>query len=101
MATIGKKGLALIKNAEGCELTAYQDSVDTWTIGYGHTGNVDGKPVKKGMKITQDKANDLLIADCQDSANAVDNKKYVAISLNSNQRDALFSFTFNLGPVWL
>jgi GH24 family phage-related lysozyme (muramidase) len=27
------KGIALIKQFEGCKLTAYQDSVGVWTIG--------------------------------------------------------------------
>jgi lysozyme len=31
------KGIALIKQFEGCKLTAYQDSVGVWTIGYGWT----------------------------------------------------------------
>ena len=34
---VSDKGLALIKEFEGCKLTAYQDSVGVWTIGYGHT----------------------------------------------------------------
>lgn len=35
--------IAAIKRMEGCILSAYQDSVGVWTIGYGHT-----KGVKKG-----------------------------------------------------
>jgi GH24 family phage-related lysozyme (muramidase) len=35
------KGIALIKQFEGCKLTAYQDSVGVWTIGYGWTQPVD------------------------------------------------------------
>ena len=37
-----------IKKFEACALTAYQDSVGMWTIGYGHTAGV-----KKGDKITR------------------------------------------------
>lgn len=37
---ISENGLALIKRFEGCRLTAYQDSVGVWTIGYGHTLDV-------------------------------------------------------------
>ena len=34
---INAAGLDLIKRWEGLRLTAYQDSVGIWTIGYGHT----------------------------------------------------------------
>ena len=37
---ISDNGLNLIKKFEGCRLTAYQDTVGVWTIGYGTT-NVD------------------------------------------------------------
>lgn len=93
--TIGSKGLALIKKYEGCKLTAYEDSVGVWTIGYGHTKNVI-----KGMKITQAQADKFLKEDCQYFANIVDNPKYVPITstLTSNERDALISFAYNVGP---
>tara|TARA_R110000782_G_scaffold2454_3_gene9582 strand:- start:2520 stop:2648 length:129 start_codon:yes stop_codon:yes gene_type:complete len=38
-----EEGIELIKNFEGCELKAYQDSVGVWTIGYGHTKEVKGR----------------------------------------------------------
>jgi hypothetical protein len=50
------KGIALIKEFEGCKLTAYQDSVGVWTIGYGWTQPVDGKPIRAGMTIKQETA---------------------------------------------
>ena len=43
---ISEEGISLIKSYEGCRLEAYQDSVEVWTIGYGHT-----KDVKEGDKI--------------------------------------------------
>ena len=39
--SLSQNGLNLIKQFEGCRLTAYKDSVGVWTIGYGHTGGVD------------------------------------------------------------
>ena len=33
---ISEDGLELIKKFEGCETSAYQDSVGVWTIGFGH-----------------------------------------------------------------
>ena len=44
---------------EGLRLTAYQDMVGVWTIGYGHTG----PDVKAGLTITQQQAEQLLIND--------------------------------------
>lgn len=55
-----EKGIALIKEFEGCRLTAYQDSVGVWTIGYGWTQPVDGKPIRAGMTIKQETAERLL-----------------------------------------
>ena len=36
--TYSGNGLALTEQFEACRLTAYQDQVGVWTIGYGHTG---------------------------------------------------------------
>jgi len=84
-----EKCLDLIKQYEGCRLTAYQDSVGIWTIGYGHT-----KGVKRGMKISQGVADLYLSEDVEEAANAV--KKY-AKTYTQGQLDALTSFVFNLG----
>ncbi|MCD8050733.1 MAG: glycoside hydrolase family protein [Clostridiales bacterium] len=97
--TINAAGLALIKKFEGCKLTAYQDSAGVWTIGYGHTGKVDGKAVCKGMTITQSKANSLLTSDVAKFWAYANNSAYVPLtaSMNENQRSALTSFAFNCG----
>ncbi|MFT0214133.1 lysozyme [Pseudomonas sp. F1_0610] len=51
-------GIAFTKAWEGCKLAAYQDSVGVWTIGYSHT-----RTAKKGMTITQEQADALLLED--------------------------------------
>jgi len=84
------EGIALIKKFEGCRLTAYQDSVGVWTIGYGST-----KDIKKGMRISLHMAEDFLVKDLEEAEDAV--KRYVAPTLTQNEFDALVSFTFNLG----
>ena len=86
---ISETGLNLIKQFEGCHLTAYKDPVGVLTIGYGHT-----KGVKTGQKITQAQANDYLKQDVASAEKAVSKYKY---SYNQNQFDALVSFTFNCG----
>lgn len=91
---ISQKGINLIKEFEGCYLTAYKCPADVWTIGYGHTGNVDGVQIHAGMKITQAKAEELLVT-------TLDKKYEPAVrkftTLNQNQYDALVSFCYNLG----
>lgn len=91
---IGQAGLNLIKQFEGCRLTAYQCSAGVWTIGYGHTAGVH-----KGMKITQAQADEYLKQDVAKFEKYVNNPSYVPFTdkLNQNQFDALVSFAFNLG----
>ena len=92
-----EKGINLIKQFEGCILTAYKCPAGVWTIGYGHTGKVDGKAICKGMKITSSKAISLLKADLVTFEKAVENCKALTFKPNQNQFDALVSFAFNCG----
>ncbi len=89
--TYSGKGLALTEGCEGCRLTAYQDQVGVWTIGYGHTGS----DVKPGLTITQEQAQDLLAHDVLGAAACVN--RMVTVPLNQNEFDALVDFVFNLG----
>jgi len=86
-----KNGLALTEEFEGLRLTAYQDSVGVWTIGYGHTG----PDVHSGLTITQQQASDLLMKDVSKAVAAVN--RLVTVPLTQNQFDALVDFTYNLG----
>jgi len=85
------QGLALTAQFEGLQLTAYQDPVGVWTIGYGHTG----PDVVPGLTITQEQASDLLLQDVSGAVAAVN--RLVTIPLTQNQFDALVDFTFNVG----
>lgn len=92
------KGIALIKGFEGCRLTAYPDPGTggaPWTIGYGWTYPVDGKPIKPGMKIDQATADRLLKTGLVSYENDV--LKLVKVKLSQNQFDALVSFAYNVG----
>ena len=89
------KGIALIKQFEGCKLTAYQDSVGVWTIGYGWTKPVDGKPIRAGMTIKRETAERLLKTGLVSYENDV--SRLVKVDLTQGQFDALVSFTYNLG----
>ncbi len=85
------KGLALTEQFEGLRLTAYQDSVGVWTIGYGHTGS----DVHPGLTITQQQASDLLRKDVASAVATVN--RLVSVPLTQNQFDALVDFVFNAG----
>ncbi|EPH0728800.1 lysozyme [Enterobacter hormaechei] len=90
-----EKGIALIKQFEGCKLTAYQDSVGVWTIGYGWTQPVDGKPIRAGMTIKQETAERMLKTGLISYESDV--SRLVKVGLTQGQFDALVSFTYNLG----
>jgi lysozyme len=87
---ISQEGLSLIKKFEGCELEAYKCAAGVWTIGYGSTNGVE-----ESMKISQERADMLLLEDVEVFEEAVN--KLVEVPLEQNQFDALVSWTFNLG----
>src|SRR4028119_1870405 len=87
---INQKGLALIKEFEGCQLEAYLCPAGVWTIGYGHT--LSAAP---GMSIDESKAEALLKEDLRKAEEAVD--RLVTVPINDNQFSALVSFVFNIG----
>lgn len=66
-----------------------------WTIGIGHTGKVNGAAIKPGLVITTQQAYDLLDEDAAEATKYVN--KFVMVTLNQNQFDALVDFTFNVG----
>src|ERR1700761_3554452 len=89
--TYSGNGLALTEQSESCRLTAYQDQVGVWTIGYGHTG----PDVTPKLTITQSQAETLLAHDVGRAADCVN--KAVTIELTQNEFDALVDFVFNVG----
>jgi lysozyme len=86
-----QQGLALTEQFEGLRLTAYQDSVGVWTIGYGHTG----ADVHPGLTISQQQASALLLNDVASAVATVN--RLVSVPLTQNQFDALVDFVFNAG----
>ncbi|MCR1838591.1 lysozyme [Pasteurella caecimuris] len=95
MMKTSERGINHIIRDEGERLTAYQDIVGIWTIGVGHTGFVDGKPVAKGMTISKEKSREILKADLTRFENAINAS--VNVPLKQNQFDALVSLAFNIG----
>ena len=92
--TVSKAGVDLIKEFEGCKLTAYKCSAGVPTIGWGAT-RINGKPVTMGLRITQEMADELLLGDIERHADPV--RDMVKGYATQGQFDALVSFAFNLG----
>lgn len=90
-----KNGFELIKSFEGCKITAYQDSVGVWTIGYGWTQQVNGVSVNAGMTISQACADKLLSSGVVQYEQGVE--RLVTTTINQNQFDALVDFAYNVG----
>jgi lysozyme len=89
--TYSDAGFDLTRQFEGLRLTAYQDQVGVWTIGYGHTG----REVHGGMVITADQADVLLHSDVAGAIACVN--RAVTGSVSQCHFDALVDFVFNLG----
>lgn len=92
---ISEKGIALIKSFEGLRLESYLCPGKKWTIGYGHTGKVNGMSLKKGIVITRQESYFLLKEDINKFEDAIN--KYVKVDISQNQFDALVSFAYNVG----
>jgi lysozyme len=88
--SLSDDGLGLIQHFESLRLSAYPDSAGVWTIGWGHTGNV-----QPGDTVTRAEADALLRSDVAWAETAVRNA--VDVPLTQGQFDALVSFTFNVG----
>jgi len=88
---LSRTGLELIKKFEGLRLTAYICPAGVWTIGYGHTG----PDVYSGLKISEDRAEQLLWQDIESFEQCINS--FVTVKLNQNEYDALVSFTYNIG----
>lgn len=91
---ISDAGIALIKEFEGRELTAYPDPAtggDPWTIGVGHTG----PDVHPGLTITEERAEELLRADLEKFERCVE--AAVGEYVMQEEFDACVSLAFNIG----
>lgn len=90
MRSVNSAGLKLIQDFEGLRLSAYDDGVGVWTIGYGHT-----KGVRPGDRITKEQAEKYLFDDLEDAERAV--ARLAGVPLTDNQFSALASFVYNVG----
>lgn len=101
----GKQGdhseaLKLIKEFEGCHLSAYPDPLsggEPWTIGYGTTRYPDGRPVRRGDKVNVIEAGQLLSMEVDRIAAKLAATVPHWAEMSEGQQAALLSFAYNLG----
>ena len=90
---------SLISGSEGMKTDAYWDATGkVWTIGKGSTTHPDGRPVKRGDKITPDQADQYM--EHYVNKNLIPKLEKIPTwgKMNENQRGALVSFGYNVGP---
>ena len=88
--------LAIVKEFEGCKLTAYPDpgtGGEPWTIGWGSTGPGIGP----GTVWTQQKADDALLADLRQFHRSMLVVLPMAAEWSGHRQAALTSFAYNVG----
>jgi lysozyme len=93
---MSEQGIEVLKEREGCKLTAYQDSVGVWTVGCGHTSAAGPPQVTPGMTITEEEAEEILACDLDQYEQAVN--EAVTTDMEQWQFDAYTSLCFNIGP---
>ena len=95
--------LPLIRQFEGCQLTAYPDPESgglPLTIGWGSTTDLQGRPFQAGDTITQQEADDLLSRRVASDERLLAQRIPCWGRLSTNQRAALLSFSYNCGNGW-
>lgn len=88
------KALSLIKKYEGCRLSAYQDAVGIWTIGYGTT-RIHDRAVVPSDILTLTECNQYLLEHVEVITRQI--KKAVEVEITENELQALVSFVYNIG----
>jgi lysozyme len=96
---LSPQGAAFIGHFEGFSARLYNDPAGHCTIGFGHLvhrGPINGtEPAEFKGGITRERGLEILRQDAKSAADAI--ARLVCTPLSTHQRDALISFTFNLG----
>ena len=93
--------LSIIKKYEGFRSHAYPDPLsggEPWTIGYGTTVYSNGRRVREGDVIDEEKADAELQSHVRNSILPALSKIPGWASMSPNMQVALISFAYNLGP---
>jgi len=92
---INAQGQRLIRESEGCRLTAYRCVAGVPTIGYGRTTGVTEADVDNKLTITQEQAEAMLREDLDRWERDV--KACLTREPNENQLAAMVSLAYNIG----
>lgn len=98
MLKINKAGIDILHHFEapnGPDLEAYLCPAKRWTIGYGNTFYENGARVKKGDKITKERAEELFKHILKKFEEEV--ASLIKSKVNENQFSALVCFAYNVG----
>ena len=79
----------ILKTIDRLHFRAYRNFRNQWAIGYGHIGEVDGRPVNELSFVNEAEACRYLLADLTKAREQV--LKFVTRPINSNQTAALSS----------
>lgn len=90
---VSDDGIDFITQHEGVRLEPYRDQAGLPTVGVGHLLTGPSDPFNR--PITLDEAKLLLRRDVASVEKAID--RYVTVTLNQNQHDAIASLVFNIG----
>ncbi|WP_299312672.1 lysozyme [uncultured Halomonas sp.] len=92
---VSRRGLDLLHHFEGFREEAYLCPAGVWTIGYGNTKWPDGRPVRKGDRVTREEGEELFRTILRTFERGV--LDAVEVELTQGQFDALVSFSYNVG----
>jgi lysozyme len=93
---VNQEGVRILHEFESCRLTAYKCPAGVWTIGWGNTFYEDGKPVREGDTVSQERADQLfhvILKRFEDQARSA-----ITSNVNENQFSAFVSALYNIGP---
>lgn len=94
-SSVSQDCIDLTIRSEGFSATAYLDTNNKWTIGYG-TQTINGKAVIEGQTITKDQALEALKSDIN-STRLPAVQRLVRVLVTQRMVDALVDFSFNIG----
>jgi lysozyme len=90
---VNQAAIDLLKGVEGLRLSAYQDSIGVFTIGYGHIG----EDVHPGLQISEAQAEAFLRQDLEQFEAGVSDALNKNVSTTDNQYSAMVLLAFNIG----
>lgn len=96
MSDLPPTALYFIQSHEGYSAKGYLDAGGTWTIGYGSTRGIDGRPLPRSLKVVSRRQASVLAQAAIDRAYTFV-RAAVKVPVTENQMLALTSLVYNIG----